>query len=102
MVNAPASEILIGSNIFSEYKGTFTELYVLQQMVTVRDLVIYYYSNEDSRTEIDCVVQHEGRVTTVEFKAEENLRAKSLRQVVTNNPSLHRLRLSMSDYRRED
>ena len=102
MVNAPASEILIGSNIFSEYKGTFTELYVLQQMVTVRDLDIYYYSTEDSRTEIDFVVQHEGRVTPVEVKAEENLRAKSLRQVVTNNPSLHGLRFSMSDYRRED
>ena len=102
MVNAPASEILIGSNIFSEYKGTFTELYVLQQMVTVRDLDIYYYSTDDSRTEIDFVVQHEGKVTPVEVKAEENLRAKSLRQVVTNNPSLHGLRFSMSDFRRED
>ena len=102
MVNAPASEILIGCNIFSEYKGTFTELYVLQQMVTVRDLDIYYYSTEDSRTEIDFVVQHEGSVTPVEVKAEENLRAKSLRQVVSNDPSLHGLRFSMSDYRRED
>ena len=102
MVNAPAHEILIGSNIFSEYKGTFTELYVLQQMVTVRDLDIYYYSTDDSRTEIDFIVQHEGKVTPVEVKAEENLRAKSLRQVVTNNPSLHGLRFSMSDYRRED
>lgn len=102
MVNAPAHEILIGSNIFSEYKGTFTELYVLQQMVTVRDLDIYYYSTDDSRTEIDFVVQHEGKVTPVEVKAEENLRAKSLRQVVTNNPSLHGLRFSMSDYRREE
>ena len=102
MVNAPAHEILIGSNIFSEYKGTFTELYVLQQMVTVRDLDIYYYSTDDSRTEIDFVVQHEGKVTPVEVKAEENLRAKSLRQVVINNPSLHGLRFSMSDYRQED
>ena len=102
MVNAPASEILIGSNIFSEYKGTFTELYVLQQMVTVRDLDIYYYSTDDSRTEIDFIVQHEGKVTPVEVKAEENLRAKSLRQVVSNDPSLHGLRFSMSDYRKED
>ena len=102
MVNAPAHEILIGSNIFSEYKGTFTELYVLQQMVTVRDLDIYYYSTDDSRTEIDFIVQHEGKVTPVEVKAEENLRAKSLRQVVSNDPSLHGLRFSMSDYRQED
>ena len=41
-------------------------------------------------------------VFTIEVKAEENLRAKSLRQVVTNNPSLHGLRFSMSSYRHED
>ena len=102
MVNAPASEILIGSNIFSEYKGTFTELYVLQQMETVSDMDIYYFSTDDSRTEIDFVVQHEGVVTPIEVKDEENLRAKSLRQIVTSNTTLHGLRFSMSNYRQED
>ena len=102
MVNAPAKEILIGSDIFSEYKGTFTELYVLQQIETISDMDIYYYSTDDSRTEIDFVVQNEGVVTPIEVKAEENLRAKSLRQIVTNNPSLHGLRFSMSSYRHED
>ena len=102
MVNAPASEILIGSNIFSEYKGTFTELYVLQQMETVSDMDIYYFSTDDSRTEIDFVVQHEGVVTPIEVKAEENLRAKSLRQIVTSNTTLHGLRVSMANYGQED
>ena len=102
MVNAPASEILIGSNIFSEYKGTFTELYVMQQMESVSDMDIYYFSTDDSRTEIDFVVQHEGVVTPIEVKAEENLRAKSLRQIVTSNTTLHGLRFSMSNYRQED
>ncbi|MGM9688741.1 MAG: ATP-binding protein [Alloprevotella sp.] len=102
MVNAPADQMLVGSSIFEEYKGTFTELYVLQQMKTIRDLDIYYYSTDDSRTEIDFVTQQEGTVTPVEVKAEENLRAKSLRQVVAGNPSLHGLRFSMSNYRRED
>lgn len=102
MVNAPADKILIGSDIFEEYKGTFTELYVLQQMITLRNLNIYYYTTDDSRTEIDFVIQHDGKVTPIEVKAEENLRAKSLRQVVMNNPSLHGVRFSMSNYRSED
>ena len=72
------------------------------QMETISDMDIYYYSTDDSRTEIDFVVQNEGVVTPIEVKAEENLRAKSLRQVVTNNPSLHGLRFSMSSYRHED
>ena len=51
---------------------------------------------------IDFVVQHEGVVTPIEVKAEENLRAKSLRQIVTSNTSLHGLRFSMSNCRHED
>lgn len=102
MVNAPADKILIGSSIFEEYKGTFTELYVLQQMKTLHGIDIYYYSTDDSRTEIDFVIQNDGKVTPIEVKAEENLRAKSLRQVVMDNPSLHGLRFSMSNYRREE
>lgn len=102
MVNAPADQILIGSNVFSEYKGTFTELYVLQQIETLRNIDIYYYSTDDSRTEVDFVVQYEGKVIPVEVKAEENLRAKSLRQLVNSNPSLRGLRFSMSNYRHED
>ena len=102
MVNAPADKILIGSDIFKEYKGTFTELYVLQQMQTLRNLSIYYYTTDDSRTEIDFVIQSDSKVAPIEVKAEENLRAKSLRQIVQNNPSLHGLRFSMSNYRSED
>lgn len=102
MVNAPADQILIGSNVFSEYKGTFAELYVLQQIETLRNIDIYYYSTDDSRTEVDFVVQYEGKVIPVEVKAEENLRAKSLRQLVNSNPSLRGLRFSMSNYRHED
>ena len=102
MVNAPADLILIGSNVFSEYKGTFAELYVLQQIETLRNIDIYYYSTDDSRTEVDFVVQYEGKVIPVEVKAEENLRAKSLRQLVNSNPSLRGLRFSMSNYRHED
>lgn len=102
MVNAPTDQILIGSNVFSEYKGTFAELYVLQQIETLRNIDIYYYSTDDSRTEVDFVVQYEGKVIPVEVKAEENLRAKSLRQLVNSNPSLRGLRFSMSNYRHED
>ena len=102
MVNAPADQILIGSNVFSEYKGTFTELYVLQQIETLCNIDIYYYSTDDSRTEVDFVVQYEGKMIPVEVKAEENLRAKSLRQLVNSNPSLRGLRFSMSNYRHED
>ena len=98
----PAGLILTDNSIFIEYKGAFTELYVLQQMETIESLPVYYYSSDDSRLEIDFVVQKDSRVIPVEVKAEENLKSKSLRQYITNNPGLKGIRFSMSPYRDQE
>ena len=93
----PPEQILIGDNVFEEYKGAFTENYVLQQLKSLPRTFVYYYSNDNSTLEIDFVVQHDTHIIPIEVKAEENLRAKSLRQFVTDNPGLHGVRFSMSD-----
>lgn len=98
----PPEQILIGDNVFEEYKGAFTENYALQQLKSLPRTFVYYYSNDNSTLEIDFVVQHEAHVIPIEVKAEENLRAKSLRQFVTDNSGLHGVRFSMSDYREQD
>lgn len=98
----PPEQIFIGDNVFEEYKGAFTENYVLQQLKSLPRTFVYYYSNDNSTLEIDFVVQHEAHVIPIEVKAEENLRAKSLRQFVTDNSGLHGVRFSMSDYREQD
>lgn len=98
----PPEQILIGDNVFEEYKGAFTENYVLQQLKSLPRTFVYYYSNDNSTLEIDFVVQHDTHVIPIEVKAEENLRAKSLRQFVTDNSGLHGVRFSMSDYREQD
>lgn len=98
----PPQQMLIGNNVFEEYKGAFTENYVLQQLKSLPHTFIYYYSNDNSTLEIDFVVQHDTSIIPVEVKAEENLRAKSLRQFTIDNPTLHGLRFSMSGYREQD
>ena len=102
MADTAAKDVLLGDNVFMEYKGAFTENYVLQQLKSVPRTFVYYYSNENSTMEIDFVVQHDNEVIPVEVKAEENLRAKSLRQFITDNPGLHGLRFSMSGYREQE
>lgn len=98
----PPEQILIGDNVFEEYKGAFTENYVLQQLKSLPRTFVYYYSNDNSTLEIDFVVQHDVHIIPIEVKAEENLRAKSLRQFVTDHSGLHGVRFSMSDYREQD
>lgn len=102
MSEVPADQMLIGDNVFEEFKGAFTEEYVMQQLVSCPDMYIYYWSSEKSDGEIDFLMQKGSRIIPVEVKAEENLRARSLRQFVTDNPGLKGIRFSMSDYRKQD
>ncbi len=99
MSNVPVQSILQGSSLFNDFKGALTEQYVLQQLKTVPSLSIYYWSAENSRGEIDFLLQNEEQIVPVEVKAEENLQSKSLRVFVERNPELHGVRFSMSPYR---
>ena len=101
MVDAPISEILIKSTIFEEYKGTFTEQYVLEQLIC-GSAQVFYYDSESSSLEIDFLIQNENRIIPIEVKAEENLNSKSLRQIKLNYPNCCPVRISMSDYREQD
>lgn len=38
--------LLDGNNLFTEFKGALTEQYVCQQLKTIDDLGIYYYTND--------------------------------------------------------
>ncbi len=96
------AQMLMSDNAMTESKGAFTENYVLSQLKTMPDMGTYYYSREDSRLEVDFMVQHQGRIIPVEVKAEENLRAKSLKAFMEKHKNLHAIRLSMSPYREQD
>lgn len=76
MTDASADQMLIGDNVFTEFKGAFTEQYVLQQLLAL-GLKPYYWSNTKTPSEIDFIIQDSQRVIPVEVKAEENVRARS-------------------------
>lgn len=97
-----ATDILIGNAAFVEYKGAFTELYTLQQLVTLPQTPIYYYSADNSQLEIDFLLQHRGKVIPLEVKAEENLRAKSLKYFVDKFAFTQGYRTSMRSFKEQD
>jgi predicted AAA+ superfamily ATPase len=102
MVDMDVKTILEGNRIFEEFKGALTEQYVLQELLISRDRPIYYWSAERSTAEIDFLIQQQGYIVPIEVKAEENLRAKSLRSFCQKYHPKTALRLSMSDYRQEE
>lgn len=97
MTDTPAEAIIIGDNIFREYKGAFTELFVYTQLVQF-NIPIYYHSSNDSRVEIDFLAQIGTKIIPIEVKAEVNVKSKSLRTYIDKHTKLKGLRLSMQPY----
>ena len=94
--------LLDGDDLFVEFKGALTEQYVCQQLKTVEDLGIYYYTNDRGSCEIDFVVDTGEQIVPIEVKAETNLRAKSLKTYRERFEPELSVRTSMADYKKED
>ena len=94
--------LLDGDDLFVEFKGALTEQYVCQQLKTIEDLCVYYYTNDRGSCEIDFVVDTGEQIVPIEVKAETNLRAKSLKTYRERFEPELSVRTSMADYKKED
>ena len=94
--------LLDGNDLFMEFKGALTEQYVCQQLKTLEDLGIYYYTNDRGSCEIDFVVDTGEQIIPIEVKAEVNLKAKSLKFYHEKFSPGISVRTSMADFKKED
>lgn len=94
--------LLEGNDLFVEFKGALTEQYVCQQLKTMEDLDVYYYTNDRGSCEVDFIIDTGEQVVPVEVKAEVNLRAKSLKMYYEKFSPQISVRTSMADYKREE
>ena len=94
--------LLDGNDMFVEFKGALTEQYVMQQLATISDISVYYYTNDRSSAEIDFLIDNGETVIPVEVKAEVNLKAKSLKTYYEKYQPKISVRTSMADYKKED
>ncbi len=101
MAETSPNSMLLGENAFVEFKGAFSENFVLQQLKSVDGQTVYYYSKDKSTMEVDFLYQTAERVVPVEVKAEENVKSKSLSTFINQefrDKSLKALRISMKPY----
>ena len=102
MSDLPPETVVACSRVFTEFKGALTEQYVCQQLISECELTPFYWSAENSLGEIDFLVQDGDGVFAIEVKAEENLRAKSLRSFKSAHPEVAAVRFSLSGYREQE
>ncbi len=94
--------LLDGNELFIEFKGALTEQYVCQQLKTIEDLGVYYYTNDRGSCEVDFVVDTGEKIIPLEVKSEVNLRAKSLKTYREKFSPEVSVRTAMTDYKKED
>ncbi|HIY30093.1 MAG TPA: ATP-binding protein [Candidatus Mediterraneibacter avicola] len=93
--------LLDGNDLFTEFKGALTEQYVCQQLKTIDNLGVYYYTNDRGSCEVDFVIDTGTQIVPVEVKAEINLKAKSLKTYREKFHPQISVRTSMTDYKKE-
>lgn len=94
--------LLDGNDLFVEFKGALTEQYVCQQLKTLDDMGVYYFTNDRGSCEVDFVLDTGEQIVPVEVKAEVNLKAKSLKTYSEKYSPELSVRTSMADYKKED
>lgn len=102
MGNLDVHTLINEQSLFEEFKGALTEQYVLQQLKSIDQLPIYYWSAEKATAEIDFLIQYHNLIIPIEVKAAENLKAKSLKTYHQKFSPEFSIRTSLSDFRKED
>lgn len=102
MVGLHQQVLLEKNDLFVEFKGALTEQYVCQQLKTIEDLGIYYYTNDRGSCEIDFIIDTGKQIIPVEVKAEINLKAKSLKIYQEKFTPKLSIRTAMTDFKKEE
>ena len=76
MSNLDSKIVVEGDKLFEEFKGAFTENYVLNMLISTLNSVPNYYTFD--RNEIDFIIQYKNNIVPIEVKANKS----------TNNTSL--------------
>lgn len=102
MVGLHQQVLLKKNDLFVEFKGALTEQYVCQQLKTIEDLGIYYYTNDRGSCEIEFIIDTGKQIIPVEVKAEINLKAKSLKTYQEKFTPKLSIRTAMTDFKKEE
>lgn len=96
-----AEIILRGHDLFREFKGTVSEQFVLQQLVS-QGFQPYYWAPENAEAEVDFLIQKNNEVVPIEVKSAENIRSRSLRSYYDRYKPEQCIRTSLAGFQKQE
>lgn len=92
MAGLDSSIIAEKDRLFEEFKGAFTENYILNMLCNVFDREINYFTFD--RNEIDFLIQNKNRIIPIEVKSNKSTNNRSLTKYNENNDNEISIRFS--------
>ena len=99
MSNLDSRIVAEGDRLFEEFKGAFTENFVLNMLCYIFDMVPNYYTFD--RHEIDFIIQHKNKVIPIEVKSNKATNNISLTRYNEKNNNELSIRFSMNNLARD-
>ena len=95
MSNLDSRIVVEGDRLFEEFKGAFTENFVLNMLCSTFDMVPNYYTFD--RHEIDFIIQYKNKIIPIEVKASKSTNNISLTRYNEKNNNELSIRFSMNN-----
>ena len=99
MANLDSRIVVEGDKLFEEFKGAFTENYVLDTLCTILDTVPNYFTFD--RHEIDFVIQYRNKIIPIEVKANKTSNHISLTRYNEKFDNEISIRFSMNNLKKD-
>lgn len=100
MANLDSRIVIEGERLFEEFKGAFTENYVLNMLKIILDSELNYFTFD--RFELDFVIQYMNNVIPIEVKSNKSTNNKSLTRYNDKFRNNLSVRFSMNNLAKDD
>ena len=103
MTNLSEKTLLGKNDLFTEFKGSLTEQFVLQELQNHSNIDVCYWANDgESRAEVEFIIQISDEIVPVEVKSATNLRSRSLKVYIEKYRPQIAIRSSQANYKKTD
>jgi predicted AAA+ superfamily ATPase len=102
MMNISPAILLNGNDIFTTHHDGIAERFLVQQLMTFRDISLAFYTNERSACSIDLLIGHAQSITPVKVLMQKNLRSKALKTYCERFHPEKSVLISLDDFSSKD
>jgi predicted AAA+ superfamily ATPase len=94
--------VVLGDELFTEFKGSLSEQFVYQELRLNEELIINYHTFQRSKYEIDFLIQNEeDEIIPIEVKSGNSLHAYSFNVFCEKHKPAKAIRTSLANYKEE-